>query len=126
MHRSKLTAILIDCDQETAETGVNFWSQALGMEAKRSNNPDSPYTSLSGGGVGLDMMVQRVDAPSRFHLDLETDNLEAEVKRLEKLGATRVEQVEQWWIMRAPTGHLFCVVPTKPESLGDDANSWED
>ena len=45
-----------------------------------------------------------------MHLDIETDNIEAEVERLEKLGAKRVVKIHSWWVMEAPTGQRFCVV----------------
>ena len=59
---------------------------------------------------GLDIEVQKVDHPSRVHLDIETDDIEAEVRRLEAMGAKKVEQVHSWWVMEAPTGQRFCVV----------------
>ncbi len=51
-----------------------------------------------------------VDHPSRVHLDIETDDIEAEVRRLEKLGAKKVQAIKAWWVMEAPTGQRFCVV----------------
>ena len=38
-----------------------------------------------------DIEVQTVDHPSRVHLDIETDDIEAEVRRLEGLGAKTVQ-----------------------------------
>ena len=55
-------------------------------------------------------MIQKVAHESRVHLDIETDDMEAEVKRLEALGARRIEFIKRWWVMEAPTGHRFCVV----------------
>ena len=34
--------------------------------------------------------------PSRVHLDIETDDIDAEVKRLEKLGATFAAEASTW------------------------------
>ena len=62
------------------------------------------------GQHGLDIEVQKVDHPSRVHLDIETDDIEAEVRRLEALGAKRIQAVQTWWVMEAPTGQRFCVV----------------
>ncbi len=59
----------------------------------------------------LDIEVQRVSHPSRVHLDIETEDIAAEVARLEKLGAKQVGPVKRWVVMEAPTGHRFCVVP---------------
>jgi hypothetical protein len=54
--------------------------------------------------------VQTVTHPSRVHLDIESTDVEAEVARLEALGARRVAQIHTWWVMEAPTGQRFCVV----------------
>ena len=45
-----------------------------------------------------------------MHLDIESDDIPAEVARLEKLGAKRVAEVRTWVVMEAPTGHRFCVI----------------
>lgn len=56
------------------------------------------------------LLVQRVEHEARVHLDIQTDDLDAEVTRLEKLGAKRDRFLKRWWLMQAPTGHRFCVV----------------
>jgi len=68
--------------------------------------------------------VQKVDHPSRIHLDIETDDQEAEVKRLEALGARRVGRVKTWWVLEAPTGQRFCVINLQRGPLKDHANEW--
>jgi hypothetical protein len=71
------------------------------------------------------LLLQKVDHASRIHLDIETDDIEAEVKRLEGLGAKRVEFVKQrWWVMEAPTGQRFCVVRPQRGTLESRANEW--
>ena len=61
-----------------------------------------------------------------MHLDIETDDIEAEVRRLEALGATRVQHVrDRWWVMQAPTGHRFCVVPMAEDSPRAKPNAWD-
>jgi hypothetical protein len=51
-----------------------------------------------------------VDHESRVHIDIETDDIPAEVARLEQLGASVVDRLERWVVMRAPSGQRFCVV----------------
>ncbi|HWE62756.1 MAG TPA: VOC family protein [Chloroflexota bacterium] len=126
MHRSQLCGIVIDCSEQTFEAGVSFWSAALGRTAIRPDDPSDPYVGLEEGANGLILLLQRVDDTSRVHLDLETDDVEAEARRLEGLGATRVAQIERWWVMRAPSGHLFCVVPLQQGHTLDHAQVWED
>jgi hypothetical protein len=60
-----------------------------------------------------------VQHPSRVHLDIETDDLDAEAARLEALGAKKIGFVKRWWVMEAPTGQRFCIVRMKhPEQGG--------
>ena len=62
------------------------------------------------------VLVQKVEHISHVHLDIETDDIRAEVERLRRLGATVVNEMEKWTVMQAPTGHRFCVVsPQRPD-----------
>ena len=69
--------------------------------------------------------MQSVAHPSRVHLDIESDDIEAEVCRLEALGAKRIEKIRTWWVMEAPTGQRFCVVRVQSSSFDKEANTWE-
>jgi hypothetical protein len=127
MHRSKLSAILIDCDEASYERGVEFWSRALGRGPDPDQEPDERYTGLVDAPGQLHVTVQKVKEPGSYHLDIETDDVEAEVARLEKLGAVRKYKVRTWWVMRAPTGHDFCVIRQQSERFATEpANTWDD
>ncbi len=65
------------------------------------------YRELAAKPNGL---LQQVEHESRIHVDIESDDREAEVTRLEALGAKRIGFVKRWWVMEAPTGQRFCVV----------------
>jgi Glyoxalase-like domain len=65
-----------------------------------------------------------VSHPSRVHLDIETNDVEAEVTRLEKLGAKRIEMIRTWWVMEAPTGQRFCVVRASSRDFEAKASVW--
>src|SRR5271169_4445684 len=108
MHRSQLGGFIIDCQTGDLDGAAEFWSAALGFPARASTEQN--YVGLSTGPNGLAIEVQKVDHPNRVHLDIESDDVEAEVARLEKLGAKRIEKKRTWWIMQAPTGHRFCVI----------------
>lgn len=126
MHRSKLAGFIIDCDTDDIDAAANFWSKALGYPRKASGDPaDSLYRTLDTGSDTAYVEVQKVAHESRVHLDIETDDIEAEVKRLEKLGAKRLENVRDWVVMEAPTGQRFCVVPPQAASFADTANRWD-
>ena len=124
MHRSRLSGIMIDCSADTMEAGVAFWQQALGGTVRRSEDATSPYVALEGVS-GWQIGMQRVHDTQRIHLDIETDNVEAEVQRLETLGARRKAQVDSWWILEAPSGHLFCVVPAQSNTFPAQTPVWE-
>ena len=71
------------------------------------------------------MQIQRVDHESLVHLDIETDDIAAEVARLTKLGAKVVERLERWVVLAAPTGQRFCVVKVQRPGFPKNANRWE-
>lgn len=127
MHRSRLSNIIIDCKTEDLDAAARFWSQALGKEARIPSDDDPKYRELKTADDELLILLQQVNHPSRVHLDIETDDIEAEVKRLEGLGARRIEFINRWWVMEAPTGHRFCVVrPQRGGQMGPHANTWTD
>jgi len=116
-----LCAIGIDCRDADPAEAAKFWSAALGRAvAEQEGN----YASLEDRANQPLVFVQQVAHDSRVHLDIETDDVEAEVARLEALGAKRVQKVNTWWVLEAPTGHRFCVVRAQRGPLGDDANTW--
>lgn len=126
MHRSRLCSVIIDCNVEDVDAAARFWSQALGTTAVPLEEGEENYRELKTERDELIVMVQKVAHPSRVHLDIEADDLEAEVKRLEKLGAKRIGFVRRWWVMEAPTGQRFCVVRPQRGALEEQANVWPD
>ena len=82
------------------------------------------YKKLEDAQHGLAIEVQAVSHPSRVHIDIETDDIEAEVQRLERLGATRIAAVRTWVVMEAPTGHRFCVVRASSPDFEAKAKDW--
>jgi hypothetical protein len=71
------------------------------------------------------VQIQRVDHESRVHIDIESDDIPAEVARLEKLGAKVVDRLERWTVMQAPTGQRFCVVRVQRPGFPKNANRWD-
>jgi len=121
-HRSRLAALVIDCRTDDLDAAAAFWAAALGAEtgARQSN-----YIPLTHQG-GLQAEAQQVDHASRVHLDIASDDIPAEVARLEKLGARKIADVKDWVVMEAPTGQRFCVIPGRSEAFRSTANVWED
>jgi hypothetical protein len=127
VHKSRLAGFIIDCRTDDLDQAARFWSQALGYSLKKSSSvEDSLYKLLDTPPDDLHIEVQKVEHPSRVHLDIEADDIEAEVKRLENLGAKRVAHVRTWWVMEAPTGQRFCVVRVQRSDFAEHANTWND
>ena len=125
MHKSKLAGFIIDCQTTDLDRAADFWGGALGMPVRGLPPGEGEiYKQLMDSHHGLHIEVQAVTHPSRIHLDIESDDVEAEVQRLEKLGATRVELVRTWWVMEAPTGQRFCVVRATSEDFDAKAEQW--
>ncbi|MFD0321546.1 VOC family protein [Lysobacter gummosus] len=125
-HRSRLAGFIIDCETGDIDTAANFWSAALGLaRVDTYDDEGAQYAQLANAAGELHVEVQKVDHPSRVHLDIESDDLDAEAERLEKLGAKRIKFVKRWWVMEAPTGHRFCIVRMKHPELGSPPKVWE-
>lgn len=123
MHRSRLAGFIIDCRTDDLEGAARFWSEALGLPLARPPGVDEGrYRQLRYEGLHLE--VQQVEHPSRVHLDIETDDFEAEARRLEALGAKLVERFPRWWVMEAPTGQRFCIVRPQSAAFEREARSW--
>ncbi|MBM0103964.1 hypothetical protein JM946_04380 [Steroidobacter sp. S1-65] len=126
MHRSRLAGFIIDCKTDDLEQAAQFWSAALGYELRPKEQETSPiYRCLESGELGLHIEVQSVQHESRVHLDIETDDIEAEARRLEALGAKRIEKVHTWIVMEAPTGQRFCIVRPQNNNFAATANQWK-
>lgn len=125
MHRSRLNGILIDCNSGDIQAAARFWAAALG----RPVDPDHPgtrgnYVMLETPPDEISVQIQRVDHESRVHIDIETDDIAAEVARLEKLGAVVDTKKARWVVMRAPSGQRFCIVRVQRERFPKGATEW--
>lgn len=84
-HRSRVCQFVIDCDD--LDRGVRFWSAALGAtEEPVSEQSRSVYRRLRLPDSAIRILLQRTHdqktSKERMHLDLEADDVEAEVARL--------------------------------------------
>jgi len=127
MHHSRLSTLVLDCRTDDLKQAADFWSHALGKPVvSYDQDGDGKYAELATLADEPIMLLQRVDHDSRVHLDIETDDLEAEATRLEGLGAKRVALKHgRWWVMEAPSGHRFCVVQKQREQFGPHLNRWD-
>src|SRR4051794_27170622 len=149
MHRSRLSTILIDVPEASAGEAAALWAPAPGVPAPPVPAPgpwggraapfgpapwgapatpvpgEEQFTSLPGALPSLTLAVQSVDDEARYHVDLETDNVDAETARLLALGAVEINRWLECRILRAPGGHLLCVIPLHSDDFADHATTWE-
>ena len=125
MHKSRLAGFIIDCEGADPRPAAEFWSQALGLPMLPLPGAEGErYVQLQAEKLGLHVEVQAVDHASRVHLDIESDDIEAEAARLEKLGAKRIKKIHTWQVMEAPTGQRFCIVRPQAKDFAERANIW--
>jgi hypothetical protein len=127
-HRSRLSILLLDLPPEHHAAGRDFWSAATGHPAV-PDATDDEWASLGSFTDGWHVEIQKTGegTPPRWHVDIETDDVEAEVTRLETLGATRHRYVEdgRFWQMLDPAGLVFCVVGIQTgEEFDRHATTW--
>ena len=126
MHKSRLAGFIIDCYTVDLDAAARFWSAALGLAVRPGATPDPLYRALDTAADQPHLEVQQVPHESRVHLDIESDDIEAEVRRLERLGARRIGAVKTWFVMAAPTGQRFCVVRPQRADFAARANTWNE
>src|SRR5262249_23036760 len=115
---SRLTYTLDCCDAAMLST---FWSETLGYS--RVGNfgtfwPLVPPNGVEEPWLVLQQVTERKAGKNRMHLDLhiEGGDLDAEVRRIESLGAQRLSTQavvmgdHMWFVMADPEGNEFCVV----------------
>mgnify|MGYP001554870387 CR=1 FL=1 len=124
-HRSKLSSAYVDVPRRHYDASVRFYSELLGKRATfDAQDPD--YAAYGAPETGIELAVQAIgDDRPRLHLDIETDDIEAEVARLVDLGATVVERIQTWVTMRDPVGIIFCVIRVQDANrFQAEAKTW--
>ena len=125
-HRSRLAILLLDLPPDEHARGLAFWAAATGHRAE-PDPADDRWASLGSFADGFHLEVQRTGAgtPPRWHVDVETDDIDAEVARLEGLGARRLADMGGFWQLTDPAGLVFCVVGVQTgEEFDRHATTW--
>ena len=131
MHRSRVAVVLVDHPRESYDVAAAFWAAATASDGPVPGGPseEEPYESLRRlpGGVLFELQRTGTGTPPRVHLDIETDDVEAEVARLTSLGATVAERPEGFVVLHDPGGLVFCVVPVPSAraSFDEHASTWD-
>jgi len=124
MHKSRLSAIVIDCHTDHIEQAAGFWSQLLGQPSYADD--DGHRATILAGDTGMSLVLEGVRDEARIHFDIETDDLAAEIHRIESLGGRKVNVVDHTVIMEAPTGHRFRLTGPTSHMLPSSGNVWGD
>lgn len=96
------------------EIMTRFWTAALSL-LPSSTEPDDDFRRLQGGPINISL--QRACTPVRardqMHLDLYSDDMDAQVARLVDLGAVCVRRSRDeggdFVVLTDPEGNEFCV-----------------
>jgi hypothetical protein len=125
VHRSRISTLLIDVPSALAAQSSRFWSAALDVPAVPVAGEEH-FTSLPDAVPGLVTAVQAVDDAPRYHLDIETDDVDAETARLVGLGAVERSRWLDCRTLEVPGGQLICVIPmhSDPEKFAKVARMW--
>ncbi len=116
-HRSRVCQFVIDVSD--LDQGVEFWTAALdGVEEETSETSREIYRRIRLPDSEIRILLHKTGdrkiSKERMHIDLETDNVEAEVERLEALGAVRWDHLQErgfdFWVLQDPWGNEFCVL----------------
>lgn len=124
MHRSRLSTLMIDCLDSEFEASLAFWSEALGFRPPRRPAARQRYVTLGRLDGPLFVRLQKVAEGPGYHFDIETDDIRAEVARLEAAGARSSRHVKRWWVANDPSGNAFCVIRPESDAMSS-ANRWE-
>lgn len=125
MHKILLREVVIDVPSALRAQAERFWSGALDTPARVvADYPE--FTDLVDPAALCAVGLQDVgDAGARLHLDIESDDVEAEVARLTRLGARELSRHRAWVVMHDPAGLQFCIVPPQSDAFAEQARSVE-
>jgi predicted enzyme related to lactoylglutathione lyase len=131
MHRSRVCQFVIDVSD--LDQGVTFWTAVVdGVEEETSEASRHIYRRIRLPDSEIRILLQKTGdrkiSKERMHIDLETDNVEAEVERLEALGAVRWDHQQErgfdFWVVRDPWGNEFCILQEEFPELLADRRAW--
>lgn len=125
-HHSRVSTLMIDCLSDRFEESIAFWTNALGFAKPRRPADNQKYLTLGRLEGPLFVRLQKVDTDPGYHVDIESDDINAEADRLEAGGARRKYRIKRWWVLEDPSGNAFCVIRPESEGFPRGAKRWED
>ena len=128
VHRSRIGLVLIDHPEEDWAAALAFWAGVQGVTPVAEDDSMPEYRSIGrAGSLMLESQRTGPGTPARIHLDIESDDVAAEVARVVALGASVLEAREGYTVLRDPGGLVFCVVPVQSaEDFEREALTWDE
>ncbi len=134
MHKSRLCYITIDVNN--FDKALHFYTNAFGAKLEEFStigNSDTTYRRLKIPDNDIRILLQLVPeektSKTRIHIDIETDDIEAEASRLEKFGAKKHKYMHErgfnYWVMLDPFDNEFCILQPEYPKLLNKAKVWE-
>ena len=116
-HRSRLVQVCIDSPPDRHDGEVRFWREATRGRWVPGDAPEFAGKLYPADGP-VQLLLQRLGPETsgltRAHIDLGSDDIDAEVARVVSLGAERLWPGHGWYALRDPTGLIFCVTGNAP------------
>jgi len=118
-HRSRVVQICVDVPTATHAAELTFWREATGWQHEPTGRPEY-NTLVPPTSSPVRIVVQRLEdndgaLTTRAHIDMGTDDLDAEVERLQANGAIVQRRLDRWVVLGDPAGLPFCVTPLLPD-----------
>ncbi len=108
----RLRGVTVDCS-DPGEL-ADFWGAALNYSHRLLWDPYAGVKDPQGRDPHLTFQRTAGDHRNHLHVDLYSDDPDADAQRLVGLGAERVQRFEEgdtwWWVLRDPNGNEFCVI----------------
>lgn len=123
MHRILMRTVVFDFAPEVHDAARDFWVVALAADVRRGVNHTEYHQLLNPAALGPVLVQNLGEGQSHIHLDIESDDTEAEVARLTAAGATEVARHHNWVVLRDPAGLLFCVVPPNSDDFAENSRT---
>lgn len=119
-HRTRLVQVCVDSPAGRHDAEVTFWRAATGWRWVPGDAPEFAGKLYGASGSPIQLLFQRLggDDPARstrVHLDLGSDDIEADADRLVALGAELIGPGDGWIALRDPAGLAFCTTGNPPD-----------
>ena len=114
---SRLDQVCLDVGPIDYDAEVEFWARLTGWQPQRGSLPEFTFFARP-PGVPIRILLQLLgeDRPASAHLDFACSDPEATRAWHESLGARTIGSGPRWFVLRSPSGGVYCVTGRDPET----------